>query len=581
MSQGAATDVESLDTRERAEASGPRPRRRRVRRPKFDTLSWQILSLSEIDIPRAEFLTRVAGVIAAHSGIPSVEICLRERRRCSLASAEVRGPERTAARWCDDVAGSRCSRSLCATLLDGRIPADQVSPGGSLMLSSAQAERDSAAIDFDFGQNIKTALLVPFAPQSGQTGLLVLRSRRSKKPWPLEVELYESLAHLIGVALAQRSSQRALRERVKELTYLYRISELFSRPDTRVEEITQQSPQLVAHGCPVPGPVIARVRVDDLEAWWPEREGCAAGLASEIVVQGRVRGRVEVRCKNWRPEHAEEWERDEAQRFLDAVAGALATALHRSALRAEKDELKAQVQHTERLATIGTLMAVLAHEVNEPLSTINGFTELVQKDSSLSDGARADLERVASAGRHVKGVVRKLLSFAGASEPSWQPISLNQAVEDGISFIEPSCSRAGVRIVRRLDLEIGSVLADHEQLCQIVVNLGMNAVHAMPDGGTLTIETKRGTAGWTLVVADSGAGISEEVKQRMFQPFFTTRGRERGLGLGLAVVQGIVSSHGGSLEVESELGKGARITVRLPLRPPSAMDGVTDGHDAG
>jgi two-component system, NtrC family, sensor kinase len=578
MSRGAATDVDSSNRPERGVAQGRRTRRRRARGSKFDTLSWQILSLSEIDIPRAEFLTRVARVIAAHSGIPSVEICLREKRRCGLATAEARASERTA-QWCNDVASSRGSRSLCAMLLEGRMPADQVSPGGSLMLSSADQPVDGAEIGFDFGRDIRTALLVPFAPQAGQTGLLVLRSRRSKKPWPLEIELYESLAHLIGVALAQRSSQRVLRERVKELTYLYRISELFSRPDTRVEEITQQSPQLVAHGCPVPDAVIARVKVDELEAWWPERQACAAGLASEIVVQGRVRGRVEVRCKTWRPEHADEWERDEAQRFLDAVAGALATALHRSELRAEKEELKAQVQHTERLATIGTLMAVLAHEVNEPLSSIHGFTELVQKDRSLSDGARADLERVASAARHVKGVVRKLLSFAGASEPSWQPTSLNQAVEDGLCFIEPSCTRAGVRVVRQLDMEIGAVLADHAQLCQIVVNLGMNAVHAMPDGGVLTIETRFGAGGWTLVVADTGVGIGADVRQKMFQPFFTTRGRERGLGLGLAVVQGIVSSHGGAVRVESEPGKGTRFTVSLPLRPPSGIDLDANGRD--
>jgi two-component system, NtrC family, sensor kinase len=574
MSRAAATD-------ERDDAQHPRPRRRRTRRPKFDTLSWQILSLSEVDIPRPEFLTRVADVIAAHSGIPSVEICLREKRRCSRASSRARPTDKPVVRWCDDVGGARCARPLCALLLDGRLPAEQVSPGGSLMLSSTEPLPGNGP-SVELGQGIRTALLVPFAPQSGQTGLLALRSRRSKKPWPLEVELYESVAHLVGVALAQRSSQRALRERVKELTYLYRISELFARPDTRVEEITEQSPQLVAHGCPVPGPVVARVRVDDFEAWWPEQQSCAAGLTSEIVVQGRARGRVEVRCKDWRPEHAEAWERDEAQRFLDAVAGALATALHRSELRSEKEALKAQVQHTERLATIGTLMAVLAHEVNEPLSTIHGFSELVQKDKSLSDTARADLDRVVSASRHVKGVVRKLLSFARASEPSWHPTSLNQAVEDGLCFIEPCCARAGVRIVRRLDLEIGSLFADHEQLCQLVVNLGMNAIHAMPSGGVLSVETTLGPTACTLSIADTGVGISEEVKHKMFQPFFTTRERERGLGLGLAVVQGIVSAHGGRVRVESELGKGTRISVDLPLRPPSAMESSdSDGHDAG
>jgi signal transduction histidine kinase len=274
-------------------------------------------------------------------------------------------------------------------------------------------------------ESIKTALPVLFARNQASPGFDDAQSQAQAVTAGGESTRHR---HLIGVMIAQRSSQRALRERVKQLTYLYRIAELFARPDTRVEEITQQSPQLIAHGCPVPGPVTARVRVGELEGWWPKRTACAAGLASEIVIQGRVRGRVEVRCGDWRPEHAEEWERDEAQRFLDAVAGALATALHRSELRSERDALQAQVQHAERMATIGTLMAVLAHEVSSPLVSIHGFAELMQSDPSISGSARADLDRIRRVAPR-EGAVRNYSLFQRFG-PSWQPTNLNHAVED-------------------------------------------------------------------------------------------------------------------------------------------------------
>jgi signal transduction histidine kinase len=393
------------------------------------------------------------------------------------------------------------------------------------------------------------------------------------------VEFYQSVAHLIGVAIAQRNAQRALRQRVKEVTYLYRITELLARPDIGIEEITQRSPQLVAHGCPVPRAVTARVRVDDREGWWPEQQRCAVGLTSSIIVQGRERGGVEIRCGDWQPEHAEAWEREAAQRFLDTVAAAIATVLQRSELRAEKEQLQAQVQHAERLATIGTLVAVLAHEVNEPLNAIHGFTELARKDPSLSVNTRADLGKVITASEHVRGVIGKLLAFGRASEPTWQPTSLNQVVDDALCFIAPSCTRASVRVVRRLDGRLCDLVGDREQLCQIVVNLCTNAIRAMPTGGVLTVETRAAPDGSChLIVEDTGVGISDEVKQKMFQPFFTTHHRHRGLGLGLTVVQGIVSSHGGRVDVESELGRGTRMTVSLPVHQSGSVEDVS-GHD--
>jgi signal transduction histidine kinase len=186
-----------------------------------------------------------------------------------------------------------------------------------------------------------------------------------------------------------------------------------------------------------------------------------------------------------------------------------------------------------------------------------------------------------AASEHVQGVMKKLLTFGRASKPSWQPTSLNQAVDDALWFVAPSCARAGVRVARGLDPNLGNLIADHEQLCQVVVNLCTNAIRAMPNGGVLTVSTAMTeNQSHRLVVEDTGVGISDDVKQKMFQPFFTTHSREGGLGLGLSVVHGIVSSHAGRVDVESEPGVGSRLLVTLPERPPWAYDGASDDGNA-
>ncbi|NLI98819.1 PAS domain-containing sensor histidine kinase, partial [bacterium] len=152
----------------------------------------------------------------------------------------------------------------------------------------------------------------------------------------------------------------------------------------------------------------------------------------------------------------------------------------------------------------------------------------------------------------------------------------NKVVTEGIFFLESRCAKEGIELVRNLDARLPVIIADPAQLHQALVNLIVNAIQAMPGGGTLTISTHADGNILSLSVEDTGIGMSKEIMKQIFLPFFTTKDVGQGTGLGLAVVHGIVTSHGGFVSVESEAGKGSRFTISLPLSEQRELQGCTE-----
>ena len=158
--------------------------------------------------------------------------------------------------------------------------------------------------------------------------------------------------------------------------------------------------------------------------------------------------------------------------------------------------------------------------------------------------------------------------FARQSPPEKTWLHLNLLIADGLYFIESRCRKSGIELVRQLDENLPEITADPGQIYQVLINLAVNAIQAMPDGGRLTIRTAREGSGIRLVAEDTGIGMSDEVLKNIFTPFYTTKDVGEGTGLGLSVVEGIINSHGGSITVESRLGEGTKFGVYLPLNAP-------------
>ena len=405
---------------------------------------------------------------------------------------------------------------------------------------------------------------IPFTVDDRTAGLLQLKSLRKSFFTKSKVESCEGIAQSLGIAMANRQAQWALRERVKELTCLYELGHIAQLRGIPLKEILQRIVHLLPAAWQFPEIARARITLDGEHYNTADfRQGYHRQTA-ELLIQGSVRGSIEVVYSEDRLEFAEGPFLPEERSLLDTIAREVALIVERRQSEEGQLKLQAQLRHADRLATIGQLAAGVAHELNEPLGNILGFAQLVQKTPGLHKATAADIDKIVKASLHAREVVHKLLLFSRQKAPVKTQVSLNRVVQEGLYFLESRCARAGIQVCSKLAPDLPEIDADASQLHQVLVNLVVNGIQAMPEGGTLAIETVSDPDFVSLTVSDTGCGMTEDVKERLFTPFFTTKDVDQGTGLGLAVVHGIVTAHRGTILVESAPGQGARFEVRLP-----------------
>jgi signal transduction histidine kinase len=350
-------------------------------------------------------------------------------------------------------------------------------------------------------------------------------------------------------------------------------------PETMLTANVRESAQVVAHlvetGRYPPGSTYVATLVQ-------------IRLRYEFTIGDVIRGILAVR--NFLIRYAGRAEvADAISHAMDRVLTDFAESFHALQLQAEKErseqlvrmqeqikrhELERQVQQAERLASLGQLAAGLAHEVGTPLNIISGNAEYVLMHLAKRNPRRAELRGIIRQTERIAGMIRRLLDYARPKPLRVEPLDVNELVRDTAAVFTRQAEKAGVEMRLDLDERLPEVRADGGQLEQLFVNLGLNAIQAMPNGGTLTIRTRRsrrrtpaGAREPVLAVAfaDTGVGIAARHRRAIFEPFFSTKTTGEGTGLGLAVSRRIVEDHGGDIRVQSRPGHGATFTVRLPL----------------
>jgi len=365
------------------------------------------------------------------------------------------------------------------------------------------------------------------------------------------------------------SAAHKLRERVKELSCLYEIAQLSGRPAASLSEILQGVANALPAAWQRPGSTSARVRLDNDEFLCGTEMKPGCGRVEPVMVRGECRGEIAVGDLS-APSDSDTSFLEEEVRLLGEVARQVGLIVDRRETAAEQDRLHAKLRHADRLATIGQLAAGVAHELNEPLGGILGFAQLLNKTPNLPDQAREDIAKIEAATLHARDIIRHLMVFARQTPPCDTRVDFNRLICKSEAIWGAHCTAAGVQLEYALDDDIPEIVADDRQLRQVVTNLAVNAIQAMPDGGTLRIETARSGTWLQLLVKDDGVGISPESLPCLFDPFFTTKDVDEGSGLGLSVVHGIVTGHEGTISIESTPDCGTAVTVRLPLhRPPT------------
>lgn len=431
-------------------------------------------------------------------------------------------------------------------------------------LSQDDQETDSSEADVD--KFYHSLAIIPFEISSSNTGVLLLKSEHSGHFAPAEIESYELIAQTLGLAAADRHAQAMVRERVKELTCLYGIAQIADNLQLTREEKLQRIANLLPPSWQHPEIAVSRI---DLDGHTYLTSGYRHGRyrqTADILVRGNRRGVVEVAYIEGKPELLEGPFLKEEISLIVEVARRIAAIVEREETESDRIRLQEQLKHADRLATIGQLAASVAHELNEPLSSVLGFAQLAKKNLANSQQVGSDLDKIIKTALHAREVIRKLVTFARQMPPQKTAVDLNYIVGEAVSLFELRCNREGIKLVQRLADTLPNIEADPMQISQSLINLVVNAIQAMPQGGTLTIQTTFDEENVSLIITDTGVGMDANTKRQIFDPFFTTKDVRQGTGLGLSVVQGIVASHGGLIHVKSSIGRGSRFEVRLPIK---------------
>jgi len=240
----------------------------------------------------------------------------------------------------------------------------------------------------------------------------------------------------------------------------------------------------------------------------------------------------------------------------------------------ELQRMQAQLIRSEKLASLGEIVAGIAHELNNPLTGVLVLASLLEKEKDIDPESREDLRVIVHETQRCARIVKGLLEFSRETTPQKVPSDLHQIMEKSLALIGTQSIFHDVRIEKAYDPEIPPAMVDPNQLEQVFINILLNAAQAMSGGGTLGIATRTTGSDLEVIIRDTGAGIPQEHLRRIFDPFFTTK--EKGTGLGLAVSYGIVENHGGAIEVESTVGVGTTFTIRFPA---PGQDSASPEHE--
>jgi two-component system, NtrC family, sensor kinase len=268
------------------------------------------------------------------------------------------------------------------------------------------------------------------------------------------------------------------------------------------------------------------------------------------------------------------------ERAAMALGRALAHARAVASLHGERHEtrtLEQRMLQADKLANFGQIAAGVVHELNNPLTSIVAYSDYLVRKAVSGGGVNDEddverLRRISESATRMLRFTRDLVSYARPSSGSAGPVVLHTIIDQAIAFCEHVLSAAGVRVERRYATDVLSVRAVGEQLVQVFVNLLTNASQAAPvrDGcvvvTTSLVQLDDGAKQVTAIVEDNGSGIAPEHLAHVFVPFFTTKRDMQGTGLGLSIVKNVLESHEGVIRVESELGRGARFVIALPIR---------------
>jgi PAS domain S-box-containing protein len=404
----------------------------------------------------------------------------------------------------------------------------------------------------------ETLLCVPLIAQSKAVGALQFFGSAERPLSRESLPLAQAASEQLAVAVANARLHQTVKASEAEYRSLVEnIPRLIFRLDLHGRCIFANRAVHTILGWPPPA-VMSAPRLRDFLGHtddWPE-------TAMARVLHGETIQGVECRMRHhdgswrWCQLTLYPWQRGDARVLgIEGVAEDIT----------EQKRLAQEMARSERLALAGQLASGLAHEIGTPLNVIAGTAEFLLGEFPADDPRRADMEAISQETHRVADLVRRLLGLVRERSEASGPVELHALLDHTLRLLDYRFQQEHIMVLKRYTPDLPPVLGVRPELEQVLLNLLVNAWHAMSDGGTLAITTERQDTQAVITIADTGCGIPEEHMSRLFEPFFTTKSTEQGTGLGLAVVHQLITRHGGHIDIASQVDQGTTVTVTIPL----------------
>ncbi|MCG2726284.1 MAG: ATP-binding protein [Elusimicrobia bacterium] len=421
--------------------------------------------------------------------------------------------------------------------------------------------------DIPLSTKFKSIAIIPVLSGKRCAAILELASLSKNFFSAINFEIFENTAQIIGLGINNWQTHSELNERVKELSCLQKINTIAGDSSKSLSEILQEIVEFIPLAWQYTDIAAAKIIFDGSYYCSAKNfKKCKQKQEVFIIINKKTRGKVEVGYTKLMPKSDEGPFLKEEMSLLKIITRQIEFIIEQKNIEQDRLLLQEQLRHADRLATIGQLSSSIAHELNEPLTNILGYSQLILKSKSLKKTLRNDILKIEKSSMHAREVIRRVLLFSKThSANKKEALDINTLIKENLYIFEAICEKENIKLIVKEQIKLPVINANKTQLKQVLINLIVNAIQAMSKGGTLEIKTSLKNKHILLSIKDTGIGMSEDVKKNIFKPFFTTKKSGEGTGLGLLVCNEIISSYNGFILYKSKENYGTTFEVFIPL----------------
>jgi two-component system, NtrC family, sensor kinase len=413
----------------------------------------------------------------------------------------------------------------------------------------------------------KSMAIIPVLSGKSCAAILELGSFSKNFFNAVDIEIFENTAQIIGLGINNWQTRSALHERVKELSCLQKINQIAGDNSKSLKNILQEIVEFIPLAWQYSDIAAAKITLDG--AFYSNiknLEKCKQKQKLPLIINKKTRGKIEIGYVKVMPKSDEGPFLKEEKNLLKIIKKQIEFIIEQKHIEQNRLLLQEKLRHADRLATIGQLSSIIAHELNEPLTNILGYSQLILKAKSLKKPLRDDILKIEKSSMHAREIIKRVLQFSKTqSTNKKETTDINILIKEILYLFEAICLKENIKLIVEQKVKLPDIKANKTQLKQVMINLIVNAIQAMSKGGTLKIKTSLKNKHLLISIKDTGVGMSEDIKKNIFKPFFTTKESGEGTGLGLLVCNEIITSYNGFILYKSKKNCGSTFEVFIPL----------------